>query len=455
VLVAKVVVADDGLGGVKAAVTYESGDRVFTNAYAYGGTVDASIEATKVVSGWSGADQKWNFTLTEINASGVPIAGRTPKTDSVTGAGRITFALDGLTEGTYYYRLTETGVNDGAFGTGNGWTYSTNALVAKVVVADNGLGGLKATVTYESGDRIFTNAYTYGGTVDASIEATKVVAGWSGDPQTWDFTLTETNASGVPIAGSSLGDETEVDGAGGFSFDLDDLEEGIYYFKVTETGVNDGPFGTGNGWTYSSNVLVAKVVVADDGLGGVKATVTYESGDRIFTNAYAYGGTVDASIEATKVVTGWSGADQKWNFTLTETNASGVPIAGRTPKAGYVNGSGGISFALEDLTEGTYYFRLTETGVNDGPFGTGNGWTYSTNALVAKVVVSDDLNGGVKAVVTYESGDRIFTNAYGYSGTVDASIEATKVVSGLVGHDSRHAAVQVIGDDDLRDKGVR
>jgi pilin isopeptide linkage protein len=143
-----VTVADDGEGGIEAAVSYSSTTApTFANVYAATGSV--TLAAKKAISGASAAFDGYDFAVyAGTDTTGTPVATGTSLADgSITFAPAITYNV----AGTYTYTIAETTA------LGTGWTAPANQT-ATVNVVDNGDGTLTATPTYET-PPTFTNTY--------------------------------------------------------------------------------------------------------------------------------------------------------------------------------------------------------------------------------------------------------------------------------------------------------
>ena len=161
-----------------------------------------------------------------------------------------------------------------------GWTSDSNSYEVTVYVKDNGKGKLIATAEYPTGGVRFINTYTPGTADVVVINGQKNISGINSTNETFYFKLTQVDdENNVPENGFIT--TSSALGASAFSFDLNDLSVGTYYYKVEEVK------GDATGWSYDSRAYIVKVEVKDDGEGKTTATVTYPSGDKVvFTNTY-------------------------------------------------------------------------------------------------------------------------------------------------------------------------
>ena len=132
----------------------------FTNIYVPDSTY-IKILGKKVLSGITDTDRVFTFNAVQVESPGseTPYASPTSLTrsgsDSVKGAGDFEIVIAGLTEGTYYFMVTE----DQA-GSGGVWSYSTEKFWVQVEVTDDG-GSINASIQYPNGEYLsFTNIYT-------------------------------------------------------------------------------------------------------------------------------------------------------------------------------------------------------------------------------------------------------------------------------------------------------
>ena len=357
---------------------------------------EAKITATKVLTGREIADGEFEFVLTETT-EGV----EAPHTETVTNVGgNITFSPIRYDKaGTYTYTITETK------GELPGITYDETAVNVTVVVTDKE-GTLETAVTYENEDSQFENAYT-ATPGEANITATKALTGRELADGEFEFVLTETT-EGVETPHT----EPVTNVGGNITFSPIRYDKvGTYTYTITETK------GELPGITYDETAVNVTVVVTDKE-GKLETAVTYENEDSQFENAYtATPG--EATITATKALTGRELADGEFEFVLTETT-EGVE-KGHTETVANVGGN--ITFApISYEKAGTYTYTITETK------GELPGITYDETPVNVTVVVTDN-NGTLETTVTYDNEDSQFENQYTPT-PGEANITATKVLTG-------------------------
>ena len=370
--------ADNYTAGKVTAVEGSTNEFTVENTYT-ASPGEATITATKVLTGRDLADGEFEFVLTETT-EGV----EKPHTETVTNVGgNITFApISYEKAGTYTYTITETK------GELPGITYDETPVNVTVVVTDKE-GKLEAAVTYGNEDNQFENTYT-ASPGEAKITATKVLTGRELADGEFEFVLTETT-EGVETPHT----ETVTNVGGNITFAPISYEKaGTYTYTITETK------GELPGITYDETPVNVTVVVTDKE-GKLETAVTYENEDSQFENAYtATPG--EANITATKVITGRELADGEFEFVLTETT-EGV----EKPHTETVTNVGeNITFAPITYDKaGTYTYTITETK------GELPGVTYDETPVNVTVVVIDK-EGKLETAVTYENGDSQFENTY-------------------------------------------
>jgi pilin isopeptide linkage protein len=457
----KVVITDNDEGKLEAVVTYwrlvddvwvAKLTAAFTNSYLAEG-VEVELGGTKTLENRNKAlgDDEFEFALYKSDVDGIEGA----HVETVSNVGGIfKFSkLDFDAEGTYYYLIKEV---DG----GLGWfTYDTKEYLVKVVITDNDEGKLEAAVSYyiydeeadppawvEAEVAAFTNSYLAEG-VEVELGGTKTLENRNkalGDDE-FEFALYKSDVDG--IEGAHVETVSNVGGIFKFS-KLDFDAEGTYYYLIKEV---DG----GLGWfTYDTKEYLVKVVITDNDEGKLEAAVSYyiydeeadppawvEAEVAAFTNSYLAEG-VEVELGGTKTLENRNKAlgDDEFEFALYKSDVDGIEGA----HVETVSNVGGIfKFSKLDFdAEGTYYYLIKEV---DG----GLGWfTYDTKEYLVKVVITDNDEGKLEAVVTYwrlvddvwvAKLTAAFTNSYLAEG-VEVELGGTKTL------ENRNKA---LGDDEF------
>ena len=127
--------------------------------------------------------------------------------------------------------------------------------------------------------------------------------------------------------------------------------------------------------------------------------------------------------------------NELFTFNLTQVNQDGSPMASPAvaAKTAKNDALGNFSFTIADLTNGTYYFKVTEK--NDGV----DGWEYDPVEYIVKVVVRDG-----KAVVYYPdgtvTGDSVVSTTTAESQKIEIPTGGmTTIGSGTISHGVDHS----------------
>ncbi len=469
-IIVTVVVADNGDGTLSTTVTVDGEGVTAGDDGAYNvGTFENSYKATgsvtfggeKTISGKDEeTSQQFTFEL-YTTGSDFTVAENADATDTktVTGAGSFTFETisydsdeEGNGEGTYYYVVKETATNE------NGWTSDTKEYRITVVVADAGNGTFALTVTcvdaegqtvvltgtdsngvYNFTGLDFTNEYEPA-PISVQFTGSKYITNSASDESTDKvFTFELYNADSSFATDGDAIDTKTTTGAGSITFDeIEYKETGTYYYVIQEKALD-----VAEGWTIDPTVYNITVVVEDDGLGQLVATVTVNGtevtgtddvyGGFDFTNAYAAEGEVTLGV--VKSISGVSSTNEEFEFTLynsDESFATGDSIETITTD-GTITNSTQLDFTAIPYTKaGTYYYVITETGTAP------DGWTLDTKEYHVTVTVTDNGDGTLTTSASYayvdENGETqtensaAFTNTYAATGSL--SLTGTKTFTG-------------------------
>ena len=382
------VTVEDVLGEKLASVKFEDSKKEFTNSYA-AKEAKLQLEAKKVLKGKAIEADQFEFELKEKESDKVVA---TAKNDA---NGKIQFPKLTLTEEkTYTYTISEKA------GDVAGVEYDPNAYEVTVVVKDNGQGQLVATPTGAE-NLTFTNTYKAAPT-NATIKATKKIAGNKelvADAYTFELKEKDTDKVIATAKNAASGEVV---------FNVNYTEAGEHTYTITEKA------GTESGVTYSTESYTVKVNVVDNGQGQLVATVENANAERVFTNTYKAAST-DATIKATKKITGKELVADAYTFELKEKDTDKVVATAKN------TASGEVVFNVNYTEAGEHTYTITEKA------GTEAGVTYSTESYTVKVNVVD--NGQGQLVATVDEAERVFTNTYKAAET-KATIKATKVLEG-------------------------
>ncbi len=391
----KLVASVDGTPVANGA-TVGTGVKI-TNEYSVEGTT-ATIHANKVITANRILeDQEFTFVLTNKDD---PKDTYTAKNNA---AGLITFQIPYTKAGVYTYTLAEQAGDDKSI------TYDTKLYTVTVTVTDDLLGKLHAVVSYDNESvPTFVNEYKAQSTT-ATIQAKKTLKG-NKSLVAGDYTFELERDDGVKVTTTNLAE-------GVVKFELRYDAAGVYTYILREKA------GEAAGVTYDDTEYKVIVTVEDDLKGNLEATVVYEGLTAnempAFVNSYQ-GKAASVQITATKTLTGKTLAADAYSFTLTnKDNTKDVHTVKNDAK-------GNVVFDLNLTEAGTYTYVLAEAT------GTDANVTYDKNTYTVTVKVTDDLQGNLKAEVTYGTTDGkapTFENIYTPS-TITVELTGEKTLKG-------------------------
>ena len=383
VLEAEVTVANV-YGQKIASVKYKDSKKEFTNSYA-AKEAKLQLEATKVLNGKAIEAGQFEFELKENGA--------VLHTVSNDANGKIQFPeLKFTQEETRTFTIAEKA------GDVAGVEYDPNAYEVKVVVKDNGQGQLVATP--DTKNITFTNVYKAAST-DATIKATKKITGKELVADAYTFELKEKDTGKVVATAKNAA-------SGEVVFNVNYTEAGEHTYTITEKA------GTESGVTYSTESYTVKVNVVDNGQGQLVATVEDADAERPFTNVYKAAST-DATIKATKKITGKELVADAYTFELKEKDTGKVVATAKNAA------SGEVVFNVNYTEAGEHTYTISEKA------GSEKGVEYDKTIHTVTVKVTD--NGQGQLVATATKNNPTFTNTY-KAATTSATITATKVLNG-------------------------
>ena len=383
VLEAEVTVANV-YGQKIASVKYKDSKKEFTNSYA-AKEAKLQLEATKVLNGKAIEAGQFEFELKENGA--------VLHTVSNDANGKIQFPeLKFTQEETRTFTIAEKA------GDVAGVEYDPNAYEVKVVVKDNGQGQLVATP--DTKNITFTNVYKAAST-DATIKAKKVLNGKELVADAYTFELKEKDTDKVVATAKNAA-------SGEVVFNVNYTEAGEHTYTITEKA------GTESGVTYSTESYTVKVNVVDNGQGQLVATVEDADAERPFTNVYKAAST-DATIKATKKITGKELVADAYTFELKEKDTGKVVATAKNAA------SGEVVFNVNYTEAGEHTYTISEKA------GSEKGVEYDKTIHTVTVKVTD--NGQGQLVATATKNNPTFTNTY-KAATTSATITATKVLNG-------------------------
>ena len=300
----------------------------------------------------------------------------------------------------------------------------------------------------EDNKLVFTNSYKTDASDELTPQVTKKVSGTESTDKEFSFTLAATSDMQAKIAAGDLtvsddlaGDahaesratKGAITGKDGQTVDFSGMKfnkAGTYTFTLSEAhdadddAVVDGVQNAG--WTMDASAYTATVTVEDvDAKLTVTGVTVKKDGDAeakpikaevkdgevnlaTFTNSYAAKGSV--TLAAKKHFTGGALAGNDFSFALYKGDkAEGTPIETVTNDE-----NGNITFQPINYTEaGDYEYTIKEVKGADPTV------VYDGQKVKVKVSVTDNKNGTLKAVATYDGDKAVptFTNKYQPAGT--------------------------------------
>ena len=241
------------------------------------------------------------------------------------------------------------------------------------------------------------------------------------------FNLYRLDAQGEKILSSLMTATNTAGGAVIFTaITYDETDIGKTYKYVIEE-VDGGLPGV----KYDSVAAEITVVVTNLGKGELSVTPTYSK--TVFNNSYS-ADDVDVNIGGTKNLEGRDLAEGEFDFALYESDVDGAAgmLVQTVTNVGAVFNFDALTFV--DGEEGTYYYLIKEVLNNI------DGITYDLTEYLVKIVVTDDDEGQLEAVVTYWVFDKTtdewvaaqtiaYNNDYAAE-DVDVDLEGTKNLEG-------------------------
>ncbi len=406
----RVVVTVADIGGTLQAthdvVNVEADTIEFVNVYTAQPT-KYSIRAKKELTSLSGTterrliNEEFTFALQEVDENGNEKADGVKLTAKNTEAGEIVFdAIPYNAAGTYYYAVKEQ-VNDGIYDI----EFDNAIFTVTVVVTDDGMGNLNAEpISYaKDGENapegiIFNNVYK-SLPVKAEFLGDKILEGRDLREGEFEFALYKSDESLAELDELA---KVKNNADGSFKFEQTFDKVGNYYFLIKELA------GEVSGISYDGNVYGVKVAVTDNLKGQLVAEVLITDQNGIpqeaaeFVNKYEASGNANVWLNGTKTLTGGELKDNEFTFELYEANEDFTPSGDAIKTVKNIDGKFefGLTFGADQIGN-TYYFVAKE--LNGGE--TVNNVKFDSTVYKITVSVEDDLNGGVKTVVTVVDGE--------------------------------------------------
>ena len=267
-------------------------------------------------------------------------------------------------------------------------TFDTHPENVIVKVTDDGNGNLSSSVQYDSDGVVFKNFDT--------------------TPTTGSLSITKEIEGGV------------VDASKEFTFDVTTIKDGVRTTEQVKVGAGKtrevGKFSEGT--TYSiaeTDIPTGYTLKGSSGAAGT--IVAGKTQNATFTNAYSAKGSV--ALKATKKLTGGTLESGQFSFELRDK-------AGKVVQTVTNDADGSVTFEpLSYTTAGEYHYVIAEDVPAQGSVGYDDSITYDSHSENVTVDVTDQHDGTLSAVATYDKDGAVFENS-----VKPGSIQLTKSVTG-------------------------
>ena len=387
---------------------------IFVNRYEISGDATTDISGIKELSGMDMEGGEFTFLL--LDADNRQIAQTTN-----TKTGSFVFEdvqLDKLGEHTF----TVVERNDGELG----MTYDGRTYTVKVVVEDDGQGGMRVksqsvTLDGKAAELVFENTFKVL-TADVDLTFRKQVESETDkmlNPADFVFVLTDE-------AGAETVLNTDADGNGIIRLDYDQYDVGETFRYVLKEKIPAAPAG---GVVYDrTEYLIIVKIVEDGGALDTQVTVRKSSedgqitdvSDITFLNRYEINGVAETDIFGIKELSGMDMEGGEFTFLLLDADNRQIAQTTNT-KTG--------SFVFEDVQLdklGEHTFTVVER--NDGAMG----MAYDVRTYTVKVQVEDNGQGGMRVksqsvTLDGKAAELVFENTF-QALTVDVGLDIKKLV---------------------------
>ena len=375
-----VLVKQSGESGVIEPL--KNAQATFVNEYQPGKT-QATIVGTKTVNGDASKVKAGKYLFELCDAAGNVVQKVTNGAGGSIAFAPITYGA----EGTWIYTVKEVVPQDQS---NSNMTFDTHPENVKVKVTDDGNGNLSSSVRYDNDGVVFKNFDT--------------------TPTTGSLSITKEIEGGV------------VDASKEFTFDVTTIKDGVRTTKQVKVGAGQtldvGEFPEGTTYSIAETDIPAGYTllkVSSDATGTIVAGKTQNA---TFTNAYSAKGSV--ALKATKKLTGGTLESGQFSFELRD-KATGNVLQTVTNDA-----DGSVTFEpISYDAAGTYNYTIAEVVPGQGSVGYDDSITYDSHSENVTVDVTDQHDGTLSAVATYDKDGAVFENS-----VKPGSIQLTKSVTG-------------------------
>ena len=370
-----VLVKQSGEAGVIEPL--KKAQAMFTNDY-QPGKAQATIVGSKTVDGDAGKVNAGDYSF-ELRDSG----GMLLETVPCGAGGSIAFApITYEAAGTWTYKVKEIVPQDKG-----DIEYDTHEETVTVTVTDDGAGNLSSNVKYDSSGVAFNNhdvTPTMG-----HLKITKTVEGSADTSKEFTFNVV-TIKDGVR-------NTQQVKVRAGKTVDLGEFPAGTTY-TVTETDIPAG-------------------YTLEESTGNTGTIVAEQAQEAVFTNVYAAKGS--AALSATKRLAGGTLAAGQFSFELRDE-------AGNVLQTVTNDADGVITFEPISYTSaGVYRYTIAEVVPGQGDTGFNASIVYDAHPENVTVKVTDNGDGTLSAVATYDKDGAAFENS-----VKPGAIQLKKTVTG-------------------------
>ena len=372
-----VLVKQSGESGVIEPL--KNAQATFVNDYQPGKT-QATIVGTKTVNGDASKVKAGKYLFELCDAAGNVVQKATNGAGGSIAFAPITYDA----AGTWTYKVKEVVPQD----QGN-IQYDTHEETVTVTVSDDGAGNLSSSVQYDSDGVAFNN-----------IDTT---------PTTGHLSITKEIEGGV------------VDASKEFTFDVTTIKDGVRTTEQVKVGAGQtldvGEFPEGTTYSIAETDIPAGYTLKGSPSDASGTIVAGKTQNATFTNAYSAKGSV--ALKATKKLTGGTLESGQFSFELRDK-------AGKVVQTVANDADGSVTFEpISYDAAGTYDYTIAEVVPGQGSVGYDDSITYDSHSENVTVNVTDQHDGTLSAVATYDQDGAVFENS-----VKPGSIQLTKSVTG-------------------------
>ena len=375
-----VLVKQSGESGVIEPL--KNAQATFVNDYQPGKT-QATIVGTKTVNGDASKVKAGKYLFELCDAAGNVVQKVTNGAGGSIAFAPITYGA----EGTWIYTVKEVVPQDQS---NSNMTFDTHPENVKVKVTADGNGNLSSSVRYDNDGVVFKNFDT--------------------TPTTGHLSITKEIEGGV------------VDASKEFTFDVTTIKDGVRTTKQVKVGAGQtldvGEFPEGTTYSIAETDIPAGYTLKGSPSDASGTIVAGKTQNATFTNAYSAKGSV--ALKATKKLTGGTLESGQFSFELRD-KATGNVLQTVTNDA-----DGSVTFEpISYDAAGAYDYTIAEVGPGQGSVGYDDSITYDSHSENVTVDVTDQHDGTLSAVATYDQDGAVFENS-----VKPGSIQLTKSVTG-------------------------